>query len=344
MIRFIAFLFFALPVISHAASVDDLIIQGKFGEAFAALESTYGDSPQTSGYLLVSGLSSENGESSILDLKDFLNRGEGSPYMIDWARMHLGKYYISQGLLGTARKMFESVPEMSPFAAEAAFLAGRCCLFSADFESAEKIFADASKRFSPDKNKNQTDFQTEYYYWSVFGLAESKSALGQNAAAEKLYKQFLEPQFESEIEPLALLGLARNARQAKKFDQANQYMNMYKEQYGQVPIGEAHTSTPSSTTTKQPTTIPGNSDERADKIMGNKYYIQIGAYSKKTNADNEAAAYKKNGYKVLVESYDKQGQTFYRVLLGSYSSKTQADYIKSKLEKAAGEKYSLLVR
>jgi TolA-binding protein len=344
MIKIIALLFFGLSILTQAASIDDLIGQGRLGEAYAALELAYGDSPESSAYFLLSGLSSENGESSVSDLKDFINRGEGSPYMIDWARMHLGKYYISQGLLGTARKMFESVPEISPFAAEAAYLAGRCCLYSADFETAEKIFSDATKRFNPTKNKNQNDIQTEYYYWSVFGLGEAKSALGQNTAAEKLYKQLLEPQFESDIEPLALLGLAKTARQAKKPDQANQYMELYKERYGQAPVGEAHTSTANAIKSSKTPVTPSNPDERMDKIMGNKYYIQIGAYSKKNNADNEAAAYKKNGYKVLVESYDKQGQTFYRVLLGSYSSKSQADYIKSKLEKAAGEKYSLLVR
>ena len=116
MIRIIALLFFGLSIVTQAASIDDLIGQGRLGEAYSALESAYGDSPESSAYFLLSGLSSENGENSVSDLKDFINRGEGSPFMIDWARMHLGKYYISQGLLGTARKMFESVPETSPFA------------------------------------------------------------------------------------------------------------------------------------------------------------------------------------------------------------------------------------
>lgn len=341
---FIAFLFFALSMTAEAASIDDLIAQGRLGEAYSALESAFGKAPESSGYFLLSGLTSENGESSVSDLKDFINRGEGSPFTIDWARMHLGKYYLSQGLLGTARKMFEEVPDNSPFAVESAYLAGRCCLYSADFELAEKIFSDATKRFNPAKNKNLTNYQAEYYYWSVFGLGEAKSALGQNSAAEKLYKQLLDPQFESDIEPLALLGLAKTARQAKKPDQANQYMDLYREQYGQAPIGEAHANSRITATQKGPGNTPSNPDERMDKIMGNKYYIQIGAFSKKANADKEAAVYKKNGYKVLVESYDKQGQKFYRVLLGSYGSKSQADYIKSKLEKAAGEKYSLLVR
>ncbi|NLI15327.1 MAG: hypothetical protein GX409_03470 [candidate division Zixibacteria bacterium] len=344
MIRAVALLFFGLLTVTRAASIDELIIQGRFGEAYAVLESNYGHFPESSGYLLLSGLTAENGESSISDLKDYINRGDGPPYLIDWARMHLGKYYISQGLLGTARKMFEAVPPASPFGAEASFLAGRCCLYSGDFESAEKIFADAIKRFNPDKNKNQTDFQTDYYYWSIFGLGEAKSALGQNSAAEKLYNQILDSRFESDIEPLALLGLAKTSRQAKKAQQADRYMNLYKEKYGPMPAHEARIPLSGATTREQPSSAPANPDERMDKILGNKYYIQIGAYSKKANADNEAALYKKNGYKVLIESYEKQGQTFYRVLLGDYNSKSQAEYIKSKLEKATGEKYTLLVR
>jgi predicted negative regulator of RcsB-dependent stress response len=336
----IVFLLIASAVAAKSASIDDLIAAGRLGEAYGVLESTYGDAAESSEYFLLSGLSTDIGENSVSDLKDFINRGSGSPYMIDWARMHLGKYYISQGLFGTAQKMFEEIPATSAFAAEAAYLAGRCCILSGDNESAEKIFQDAVKQFNPTRNKSQAAFQTEYYYWSVYGLGESKSVRGDNAAAEKLYKQLLEPQLESNITPLALLGLAKAARQAKKMDQANQYMNLYKEKYGQPPIGEAHTTS----TARNTPTSSGNSDERADKLLGNKYYVQIGVYSKKDNADKTAATYKKSGYKTLVENYNKQGQVFYRVLLGSYNSKSQADYIKVRLEKSAGEKYTLLVR
>jgi tetratricopeptide (TPR) repeat protein len=310
------------------------------GEAYSVLESTYGNAPESSAYFLLSGLSTDIGENSVSDLKDFINRGSSSPNMLDWARMHLGKYYISQGLYGTAQKMFEEVPPNSPFSAEATYLAGRCCKLSGDNESAEKIFQEAVRRFNPAKNKNQADFQTEYYYWSVYGLGESKSDRGDDAAAEKLYKQLLEPRLESDITPLALLGLARTARQSKKPDQANQYIELYKEQYGQPPTGEALTSSSG----QKEQTAQANSDERADKLLGNRYYVQIGVYSKKDNADKTAAIYKKSGYKTLVESFDKQGQPFYRVLLGSYNSKSQADYIKVRLEKSAGEKYALLVR
>jgi hypothetical protein len=343
--RLIALLLISLSVAANSASVDDLIDQGRLGEAYSVLESTYGNTPESSAYFLLSGLSAESGENSIADLKDFINHGAGSPNMIDWARMHLGKYYISQGLLGTAQKMFEEIPPNSPFAAEASYLAGRCCLLSADFQSAERIFTDATKRFNPTKNKNQPNFQTGYYYWSIFGLGEAKAAQGDNAGADKLFKQLLEPELESDITPLALLGLAKTAKMSKKPDQANQYMELYKEQYGQPPGGETHsTSTAAPSSQKEPASAASNPDERIDKLMGNKYYIQIGVYSKKANADKEAAAYKRNGYKVMVESFDKQGQPFYRVILGSYASKSQADYIKVRLEKAAGEKYSLLVR
>jgi septal ring-binding cell division protein DamX len=342
--RLVAILIFALSVAANPASLDDLIEQGRLGEAYSVLESTYGNTPESSAYFLLSGLTAEQGENSVSDLKDFINHGAGSPDMIDWARMHLGKYYLSQGLLGTAQKMFEEVPLISPFAAEAAYLAGRCCLLASDFQSAERIFTDATKRFNPTKNKTQADFQTEYYFWSIYGLGETKAAQGEYTVADKYYKQLLEPQFESDIEPLALLALAQNARQNKKQNQADQYLEIYHEQYGQPPGIESHSSTATPTTPKQPTTIQSGSDDRIDKLMGNKYYVQVGVFSKKDNADKAAATYKKSGYKTLVEKFDKQGQPFYRVLLGSYSSKSQADYIKVRLEKAAGEKYSLLVR
>jgi tetratricopeptide (TPR) repeat protein len=320
--------------------VDSLIAAGRLAEAYESLESTFGETPDSAEYFLISGLSIESGENSASDLKDFINRGSGSSAMADWARSCLGKYYLSQNLYVAARKMFEQIPDTSPFAVEASYLEGKGYFQTGEFDKAEKIFQTATKQFNPSKNKSQTPFQNEFYWWSVLGLAETKAAGGDFSGAEKLYKQLLEPQFESNIMPLALLGLVKISNQAKKTGQATYYLDQYKDHYGQPPAGYGKT-------TQSP---PGGADdsksidEKADKLLGNKYYVQIGVYSKKDNADKTAAMYKKNKYKTTVESFNKQGQVFYRVLLGSYNSKPQAEFIKERLEKAAGEKYILLVR
>jgi cell division septation protein DedD len=54
--------------------------------------------------------------------------------------------------------------------------------------------------------------------------------------------------------------------------------------------------------------------------------------------------YKKSGYYTLIENFINEGQEFYRVLVGGYDSKQKAEFIKKRLERAAGERYFILVR
>ena len=61
------------------------------------------------------------------------------------------------------------------------------------------------------------------------------------------------------------------------------------------------------------------------------YYVQSGAYSKKENADTQAAKLKAKGFEVLI----KKNGNLYKVQTGAYSKKVNADAQAAKL-KAAG--------
>lgn len=60
------------------------------------------------------------------------------------------------------------------------------------------------------------------------------------------------------------------------------------------------------------------------------YYVQIGAFSKKANADNLLAKVKKSGYN---QAYIKKEGNLYKVQVGAFSVKANADRLAAELKK-----------
>ena len=317
--------------------VNELIVAGQYSRAVDLLAERYGDSTHSTEYLLLSGMTDQSGENSVNDLKEFINRGSTDSLLVDWARLMVGKYYLAQNLYQTASGVFEEVPQKSLLGAEAAYLAGLCYYYQGEIEGASRIFQNILKKW----DSNSLSDRPYICNWAVLGLADCKAATGKYSEAEKYYRKILaEPGLEDDIYAFGLLESARLAEQRGKSDEATSYLKNYKDFYGNLPDGYALEE---SKTADAAAGKPAD-DEQLDKILGNKYYIQIGVYSKKSNAESTTAIYKKSGYKTVIEKFSKQGQPFYRVLVGSYGSKSKAEFVKEKLEKSASEKYVLLVR
>ena len=69
------------------------------------------------------------------------------------------------------------------------------------------------------------------------------------------------------------------------------------------------------------------------------YYVQVGAFTDKAQAQAAADRYKKQGYTVIVANpRPSDARTWYRVRLGGYASRDRAVDLLAKLNAAAGRK------
>jgi tetratricopeptide (TPR) repeat protein len=334
----ISFLFLAYANIA-SASIDGLISAGKLSEALDSIQAAYGNANDKPEHLFVAGMVDQSGENSEAILKDFINQNPHIAYLSDWARLVIGKYYIAQNLNVAAEKQFKEISPSSNFSPEASYLSAKCYLLTNEYDEAFKAFQLVIDNYAGKKNKGKPISPNYFYYWAILGQAESKMAIGKYTEAEKLYDQLLDPELDNDIFPLALLDLAKLSQETNKPEKVEHYLNLYKDQYGSAPLDLAKIAQPNN---DLQTSIPA--EKTIEKYAGNKYYIQIGIFAKKQNADKSAAIYHKSGYRTTVEEFSKQDQKFYRVILGSYSSKQEANFVKERLEKSAGEKYALLVR
>jgi len=323
--------------VSPADEIDDLIVNGDYIKASYRIEQKYSNDSVHLEHLFAGGLSELSGENSASYLKDYINKSSSESYITDWAKLILGKYYLAQRLYVVARKQLESIPDKSPLAPEAKYLAGRCYLLSGEYEQAIAIFKSTIDHFD-DSNPDAWPGQRRIYdYWARLGLADSYLAQADYDKAGWQYQELLMPELEDNIYPLALLGLAETAAKHGDRDDADRYNKLYKERYQTLIEPSAYI---------QPAQIKvsGEKPPESSRATAHRYYIQIGVFSKQDNAIRTSSLYQNSGYNVYMEDYMESGKKFYRILIGGYDSKQQTEFVKSRLEKASGEKYILLER
>lgn len=91
---------------------------------------------------------------------------------------------------------------------------------------------------------------------------------------------------------------------------------------------------------KKPTTPPPSTPEKT-QATGPLWYIQIGAYSSKSSAENLVERYKKMGYNALaLDPFSSDRRNIYRVRVGGYQTREEAAQAQADLAKAENKKLS----
>ena len=338
--RSIVFFILVSAVICFADKTGDLIANGQLNEAYRLLIDTYKNSTDEPEYLFIRGLTEETGENSVTYLKDFINRSPDKSYLIDWARLYLGKYNLAQKLYVTARKHFEDITTDSPFYAKASYLAAKCFLLTGEIELAADAFGVIVDSLEKHEHISNQDDQTTWYNWAKLGLADALLAMGNYDRAESIYTQLLEPEYENDLSAPALLGMAELSERRQNWTDSQGYLKAYNDRYGS---SEGHVPEDATTEAAQESS-PENLELPPVSIRGGQYFIQIGVFFNKDNASRLSTLYKDSGYKTHIENFIEGGEEFHRVLVGPYDSKQQTEFIKKRLEKAAKEKYLLIER
>ena len=309
--------------------IDDLLIRGDLVRAERWLYEKYGDDTKSPEYLFLQGKTDLSGENSASFLKDYINRSTKGSYVPDWARLILGKYYISQGLYVTARTQLLSITGGSPFYEEAKYLAARCYFLSGEYEDVMLKCGEIVDRARPGSYAN----------WARLSSADAFFERGHFREAERLYYELVQMGRQDDTYALALLGMIESSKALGRPDDAQRYLEIYNDDFRNgldiAPVKRQQPVTESR--------APADKAEEKPESVG-RYYIQVGAFSKKDNAIKIAGLYRESGYQVYMETFIENGREYYRILIGGYNSKQQAEFIKRRLEKAADERYLLLTR
>ncbi|MCP4581960.1 MAG: tetratricopeptide repeat protein [candidate division Zixibacteria bacterium] len=335
--RLIVAFFLLLTIgISQADEIDDYFRDGQYNRAYNRLRELYGADPGVPEHLFLNGKVALSGENSASYLKDFINKSADT-YLTDWARLILGKYYLAQHLFITARKQLESIPESSPFAPQARYLAARCYLLSDEHKKAASSFEYLINQSQDEDFIHKSEYIPNYSGWIRLGLADTRLEMKDYLEAHRLYRELLKPEYENDIFALALLGLAEIAKAQGDTDDVARYYDLYNDRY-------QSNLTYVKVKGKPRRIYADKSPGKATKSRHSRFYIQVGAFSKKDNALRISSLYKNSGYNVYMETFIEGGKEFYRILVGGYNSNQQAEFIKNRLEKSAGEKYLLIER
>lgn len=86
------------------------------------------------------------------------------------------------------------------------------------------------------------------------------------------------------------------------------------------------------------------SDNRAEKLTGTYYSIQVGVFSDKKNARHQADLFKNSGEKIDVTTKTVSGRKYNVVYVGRFSTFDEANRLKTKLENTHGAVYQVVAR
>jgi cell division septation protein DedD len=163
----------------------------------------------------------------------------------------------------------------------------------------------------------------------LLGVSVGKKQVGAAAPAQIVTQQIPEPVKEPPIKPTsAELASDAAANPIAGDTQAAAKPPAPKSEVKEAVVNKAPVKKPSGETKKAPAVSPGG-----------LYYVQVGAFTDRSQAQAAADRYKRQGYTAVVtDPKPSDTKTWYRVRLGGFASREGAAGLLAKLNAAAGKK------
>lgn len=151
-------------------------------------------------------------------------------------------------------------------------------------------------------------FQTQ----AKLGLGDAWFFLGNYAKAQGYYRRLAEEGLSLKLLPQVYYRLSECAIKLGDTEEAKKYLDKLKKEF------------------------PLNLETKMDQDLSNPdfyYTVQVGNFSKSSNADNLSDRLIKKGYSAYVEPVVAQDKRSYRVRVGKFSSRTEAVGLQDKLSR-----------
>ncbi len=149
------------------------------------------------------------------------------------------------------------------------------------------------------------------------GLGDSYFLRGNYDKAAAIYKKMISDYPKNKLLPQAYYRLGQCSLKMDRPQEAGQYLNKIKSDFPLSPEARFETEC----------ILPG----QQPSAQGLCYTVQVGCFSKKTNADNLAAKLNAKGYSAYVEEAASQKKTTYRVRVGRLIVRQEAVRLEKKL-------------
>ena len=321
----------ALPVYGNTY-LADLIMKGRLDEAreYLGKSETSGLSPNTVKYY--TGLLESDGNLSAKYLKESLYGGKHFEEK-DLAALRLAHYYFARGFNITCINQLETFETDNPGSSrkdEAGWLLGTAYLNGGKFDKAQSKFRKVIESYP----------ESVFSGWSFMGLGYCYYKSGEYNRAIGSFNRLIDdnshPAYPQALVMLSLCYETMGDNRRAKF-----YRSRYDTSYPRCFYGEA---LPAINEISKNIPTPPEIDPDAEKLVGAKYYIQVGAFSSKNNARRMQQRVEKRGYRSRVERQVVNKQSYYKVLVGPYSTRVRARAAKEKLEREEQDNFLIILK
>jgi len=326
MIALLIAIIFTTSLSSTDKEVNNLLHDGNYNQAFNALLEKADNYSNREENLFLLGVISPDGNRSSLYLKEYLQIFPDGNYANQVKRNLLDHYYAS-GLRITAGKLYSNGADLKDVENnEDLYRIALCKQELGDYLDARRLYV----KITLDNNR-------ELRPWAALGVADCDLLNGEAEIAVQQYRSVIDYYPESDAIPFALVGLSEAYRRLNNSDKSKLFYDLYREKYENSP---SHEEIEASLLEKR---TVGNYRELRSVIDVN-YYIQVGVFSKKSNANKCNRKFRNKGEKTRISDFIEGGRKFYRVIVGPLKSESSAKAKKSKLERAEGEAFTILIQ
>ncbi len=323
---------FYLPLVLSALisspdpKVDKLISSGNYSSAYELLLDDADRDPGNPEILYLLGVTSLKAQNGSLYLKEYLQKFP-EDHKVSEARRFLLDYYSSAGMFITASKLYPDIPRSNDFSEiEDLYRLAVCRQQLGEYDGAREIFlrviASGDRRTEP---------------WARLGTADCDLLDGNPKAALDGYKALIDDFPDASPMPFALVGISESYRRLGQFDKAQTFYDLYREKFESSPqydeIEAAFLDEKA-----------GGTEEKISPLISADYYIQVGVFGRKSNAESCVKKFRKMGYRSRMDDFKEGGQKFFRVVLGPYKNEASARSQKAALEISQGEAYILFIQ
>ena len=314
---------------ARAESIFGLIQKGKLKEASDSLSKISTASSRDGNRLFYLSLIESNGEQSA-KLMEAAIKASVSPIYLEQIQYKLAQYYFASGetykfdeKIKQYRLRWENGLYLGEILRLAALSAQLKKNYDLSIRTTDKFLLLFSRR---DLNQQGTIDKARI-------MMASNKKVGANELLRKLSHQK-----KGAGVAQALYMLASQAIKKNRIDDAVFYYNLLREEYplsiGQNAIIER----------MMDASAKDASDVSAEKITGTFYSIQVGVFSKKSNAKKQRKLFKSYGKKIEIRNKKISGVRYHVVYVGKFQNYSEALSFKTSLEATHEELFQIIAR
>lgn len=311
---------------SASANIYSLIKEGKLAEATDSLTPYLSAATRNGDILFFQSLLEPSAKKSADLMEASLKASVSLTYRQEIYNL-LAQYYL---FTGNYNKLTNMISEYRSIWPQGKY-AGDMARFSMLIDEHNRSFTAAYQQAERIVNSNDQDHWSKIDQVRILLLQNQKTK-----AAEILRKMSKES--DSVGEAIALYLLAGRAIERERPDDAIFFYNMLREAYPSAVgldalINKMSLLTPSS-----------DADNRAEKLTGTYYSVQVGVFSSKDNAERMADKFKKYDKKIDIKDKNVSDKKYQVVYVGRFTTLEEAYTFKNQLEQAFSEVFQVVAR